>query len=102
MNKTLIAGITVAALSTGIFATATSHEAHAQVTAQNGIVLHDDSKLLAHELEYVDVLINPNTDPQTKAQLQDYFAKQGLDSVSDIVQKAKQDGLDTSKYNHLI
>ncbi|EJG0097425.1 SPIN family peroxidase inhibitor, partial [Staphylococcus pseudintermedius] len=37
-----------------------------------------------------------------KAQLQDYFAKQGLDSVSDIVQKAKQDGLDTSKYNHLI
>ncbi|MFP4925351.1 SPIN family peroxidase inhibitor, partial [Staphylococcus pseudintermedius] len=55
MNKTLIAGITVAALSTGIFTAATSHEAHAQVTAQNGIVLHDDSKLLAHELEYVDV-----------------------------------------------
>ncbi|WP_086428679.1 SPIN family peroxidase inhibitor [Staphylococcus cornubiensis] len=97
MKKTLVAGLAVAALSTGVFAT--SHEANAQVTSQNGIILHDDSRFLEHELDYVKVLINPNTDQQTKAQLQDYFAKQGLNSVSEIVQKAKQDGLNVSEFN---
>ncbi|NBK47524.1 SPIN family peroxidase inhibitor [Staphylococcus delphini] len=100
MKKTLVAGFAVAALSTGIFAV--SNEANAQVTSQNGIILHDDSKLLEHELQYVDVLVNPNANPQTKERLQTYFKNLGLNSVSEIIQKAKQDGLDTSKYDHLI
>lgn len=100
MKKTLVAGFAVAALSTGIFAV--SNEANAQVTSQNGIILHDDSKLLEHELQYVDVLVDPNAKPQTKERLQTYFKNLGLNSVSEIIQKAKQDGLDTSKYDHLI
>ncbi|HEC2153020.1 SPIN family peroxidase inhibitor [Staphylococcus delphini] len=100
MKKTLVAGFAVAALSTGIFAV--SNEANAQVTSQNGIILHDDSKLLEHELQYVDVLVDPNANPQTKERLQTYFKNLGLNSVSEIIQKAKQDGLDTSKYDHLI
>ncbi|QUM67127.1 SPIN family peroxidase inhibitor [Staphylococcus delphini] len=100
MKKTLVAGFAVAALSTGIFAV--SNEANAQVTSQNGIILHDDSKLLEHELQYVDVLVDPNVNPQTKERLQTYFKNLGLNSVSEIIQKAKQDGLDTSKYDHLI
>ncbi|MTV21488.1 SPIN family peroxidase inhibitor [Staphylococcus delphini] len=100
MKKTLVASFAVAALSTGIFAV--SNEANAQVTSQNGIILHDDSKLLEHELQYVDVLVNPNANPQTKERLQTYFKNLGLNSVSEIIQKAKQDGLDTSKYDHLI
>ncbi|WP_353421558.1 SPIN family peroxidase inhibitor [Staphylococcus delphini] len=100
MKKTLVASFAVATLSTGIFAV--SNEANAQVTSQNGIILHDDSKLLEHELQYVDVLVNPNANPQTKERLQTYFKNLGLNSVSEIIQKAKQDGLDTSKYDHLI
>ncbi|UXS37088.1 SPIN family peroxidase inhibitor [Staphylococcus delphini] len=100
MKKTLVASFAVAALSTGIFAV--SNEANAQVTSQNDIILHDDSKLLEHELQYVDVLVNPNANPQTKERLQTYFKNLGLNSVSEIIQKAKQDGLDTSKYDHLI
>lgn len=100
MKKTIVAGFAVAALSTGIFAV--SNEANAQVTSQNGIILHDDSKLLEHELQYVDVLVDPNANPQTKERLQTYFKNLGLNSVSEIIQKAKQDGLDTSKYDHLI
>lgn len=100
MKKTLVAGFAVAALSTGIFAV--SNEANAQVTSQNGIILHDDSKLLEHELQYVDVLVDSNANPQTKERLQTYFKNLGLNSVSEIIQKAKQDGLDTSKYDHLI
>ncbi|UBH08580.1 SPIN family peroxidase inhibitor [Macrococcus armenti] len=42
------------------------NEAHANTTHQNGIALHDDSKLLEHELTYVDVLVNPKTDIATK------------------------------------
>ncbi|QHW36093.1 SPIN family peroxidase inhibitor [Staphylococcus ursi] len=100
MKKTLVTGFAVAALSTGIFAV--SNEANAQVTSQNGIILHDDSRILEHELQYVDVLINPNTNLQTKERLKAYFESQGLNTVSEIVQKAKQDGLDTSKYDYLI
>ncbi|HHU6751096.1 TPA: SPIN family peroxidase inhibitor [Staphylococcus pseudintermedius] len=100
MKKTLVAGFAVAALSTGIFAV--SNEASAKVISQNGIILHDDSRMLEHELQYIDVLTNPNADPQTKERLQSYFESQGLNTLSEIIQKAKQDGLDTSKYDHLI
>ncbi|UOB21645.1 hypothetical protein MRZ06_11075 [Macrococcus armenti] len=30
------------------------------------MALHDNSKLLEHELTYVDVLVNPKTDTATK------------------------------------
>ncbi|MBJ6167181.1 SPIN family peroxidase inhibitor, partial [Staphylococcus aureus] len=46
----------------------------------------------------VDVLIDKKTDKETKQQLKEYFAEQGLYSVKDIVKKAKKDGLDISKY----
>lgn len=80
----------------------TVHQADASVIQQNGIILHDDSKMLEHEVTYIDYLVNPNTDQQTKQRLEQYFAKQGLNSVAEIVSKAKQDGFDVSKYEYLL
>ncbi|BAS45046.1 hypothetical protein SSCHL_0266 [Staphylococcus schleiferi] len=100
MKKLLVSTLAVGILSTGAFAL--SHEADAKVTAQNGIILHDDSKLLEHELSYVDILIDDNASADSKQRVKAYFDKQGLHSVSDIIKKAKADGLDTSKYDHLI
>ncbi|ARJ50787.1 SPIN family peroxidase inhibitor [Staphylococcus lutrae] len=101
MKKFLVAGLTVGILSTGVFA-ATSHNADAKVTSQNGIILHDDEALLEHELTYIDVLIDPHASVKTKTRLQAYFAAQGLHSISAIVKKGQKDGLDTSKYNYLL
>ncbi|HEC2182618.1 TPA: SPIN family peroxidase inhibitor [Staphylococcus delphini] len=100
MKKLMVAGLAVSILSTGAFATA--QQADAKIISQNGIILHDDSKLLEHELTYIDVLIDPNANPEAKERLKKYFEKQDLHSVSEIVKKAKSDGLDTSKYDHLI
>lgn len=78
------------------------HEANAKVYAQNGITLHDDSLLAEHELSYIDTLLNKDTDAKTLAYLKSYFADKGLYSVQDIIKKAQQDGLDTSKYAYLL
>ncbi|PCF41639.1 SPIN family peroxidase inhibitor [Staphylococcus delphini] len=100
MKKLIVASLAVGILSTGAFVS--PQQADAKITSQNGIILHDDSRLLEHELTYIDVLIDPNANPKTKERLKTYFADQGLYSVSDIVKKAKSEGLDTSKYDHLI
>ncbi|HGO2073344.1 SPIN family peroxidase inhibitor [Staphylococcus aureus] len=96
LKKVIAATIAVGVLSTG--AISLTNNSHAKVTSQNGITLHDDSRLLEHELSYVDVLVDKKADKQTKQQLKEYFAEQGLYSVKDIVKKAKKDGLDISKY----
>ncbi|ARQ08076.1 SPIN family peroxidase inhibitor [Macrococcoides canis] len=78
------------------------HQADASVIQQNGIILHDDSKMLEHEVSYIDYLVNPKTDQETKERIENYFAAQGLNSLSEIITKAKQDGFDVSKYESLI
>lgn len=77
-------------------------QADASVIQQNGIILHDDSKMLEHEVSYIDYLVNPKTDQETKERIENYFAAQGLNSLSEIITKAKQDGFDVSKYESLI
>ncbi|MBO0928947.1 SPIN family peroxidase inhibitor [Staphylococcus sp. 30400_3112M30941] len=96
LKKVIMATVAVGILSTGVLFE--TNNSYAKVTSQNGLTLHDDSRLLEHELSYVDVLIDKKTDKETKQQLKDYFAEQGLYSVKDIVKKAKKDGLDISKY----
>lgn len=56
--------IVIATVATGALFTGgvTVHKADASVIQQNGIILHDDSKILAHEVTYIDYLVNPNTD----------------------------------------
>ncbi|MBA8760529.1 SPIN family peroxidase inhibitor [Staphylococcus schleiferi subsp. coagulans] len=100
MKKLLVSTLAVGILSTGAFAL--SQNAHASVIAQNGIILHDVSRLLEHELTYIDVLVDENANPQTKQRVKEYFDKQGLHSVQEIILKAKAQGLDTSKYDHLL
>lgn len=97
----ICATATIGILSTGAFLVQ-NHTASASSFNQNGLNLHDDSRLLDHELSYVDILTNKNTDPATKQQLKNYFAQKGLYSVSDIIKKAQKDGLDITKYQHLI
>ena len=96
--------IAIAALTAGTLLSGalSINEAHAGTIHQNGIALHDDSKLLEHELTYVDVLVNPKTDAATKSVLKKYFANLGLYSISDIIKKAKADGLDVTRYEKLI
>ncbi|UEX90206.1 SPIN family peroxidase inhibitor [Staphylococcus ratti] len=102
IDKLILTAVTTGVLATGIFV-ATPHEsANASVSSQNGIVLHDSSRILEHELDYVAVLVDKNADPEIKANLKAHFKAQGLNSVSDIVKKAKAQGLDTSKYDYLI
>ncbi|GGI41940.1 SPIN family peroxidase inhibitor [Mammaliicoccus stepanovicii] len=101
VSNILMATVATGVLSIGVL-TGTAEEANAKTYSQNGIILHDDSLLLDHELSYVDTLLDENTSDFTKQKLQKYFADQGLYSVSDIVKKAEKDGLDISKYKHLI
>ncbi|UBH22339.1 SPIN family peroxidase inhibitor [Macrococcus armenti] len=91
--------IAIVALTAG---TLSINEAHASTIHQNGIALHDDSKLLEHELTYADVLVNQKTDTATKNVLKKYFANLGLYSISDIVKKAKMDDLNVTKYEKFI
>ena len=56
---------------------------------------------LEHELSYIDVLLDKNADQATKDNLRSYFADKGLHSIKDIINKAKQDGFDVSKYEHV-
>ncbi|UBH13104.1 SPIN family peroxidase inhibitor [Macrococcus armenti] len=96
--------IAIVALTAGILfsGTLSINEAHASTIHQNDIALHDDSKLLEHELTYVDVLVNPKTDIATKNVFKKYFANLGLYIISDIVKKAKMDGLNVTKYEKFI
>ncbi|HHO5063221.1 TPA: SPIN family peroxidase inhibitor [Staphylococcus aureus] len=95
-KKIVVTTLTIGVLSTGVLSFTNNSEA--KVISQNGIILHDDSRLLEHELTYIDVLLDKKTDDLTRQQLKKYFADQGLYSVKDIVVKAKKDGLDVSKY----
>lgn len=96
LRKIIMATATIGFLSTGILGV--TNNSHAKVTSQNGITLHDDSRLLEHELSYIDVLVDKKADKQTKQQLKEYFAEQGLYSIKDVIEKAKKQGLDVSKY----
>lgn len=58
--------------------------------------------MLEHEVNYIDYLVNPKTDKETKERIENYFAAQGLNNLSEIITKAKQDGFDVSKYESLI
>lgn len=77
-------------------------KADASVSAQNGIILNDSSRLLQHTLVYVDILEDPHADPKTKAQIKKYFADKGLYTIKDIIQKAQQDDLNISGYEHYL
>ncbi|WP_137311665.1 SPIN family peroxidase inhibitor [Staphylococcus aureus] len=94
-KKVLVATAMVGVLATGVVGY--SNQADAKVYSQNGLVLHDDANFLEHELSYIDVLLDKNADQATKS----YFADKGLHSIKDIINKAKQDGFDVSKYEHV-
>ncbi|ULG74165.1 SPIN family peroxidase inhibitor [Macrococcus brunensis] len=96
----LLSTAALSLLATGVIFT--PQTASAKTISQNGIVLHDDSRLPEHELAYVDVLLDKHADKATKAELRKYFKDLGLNTISDIVKKAKKDGLDVSQYKRYI
>lgn len=98
-KKVLVATAMVGVLATGVVGY--GNEADAKVYSQNGLVLHDDANFLEHELSYIDVLLDKNADQATKDNLRSYFPDKGLHSIKDIINKAKQDGFDVSKYEHV-
>lgn len=95
VKKVLVATAMVGVLATGVVGYSN------KVYSQNGLVLHDDANFLEHELSYIDVLLDKNADQATKDNLRSYFADKGLHSIKHIINKAKQDGFDVSKYEHV-
>lgn len=102
VNKVILTAVTTGVLATGLFVAAPHEKADAAVKSQNGIVLHDDSRVLEHELDYVGIIVDKKADKKVKATLKAYFKNQGFKSVAEVVKKAKAQGLDTSKYDYLI
>ncbi|MCO4339999.1 SPIN family peroxidase inhibitor [Staphylococcus agnetis] len=102
INKVILSAVTTGVLATGIFAAVPHQQADAAVHSKGGIVLHDDSRILEHELDYVGILLDRKADKKTKAGIRAYFKLLGYKSVKDFVKTAKAQGLDTSKYDYLL
>lgn len=101
MNFKKLIPVTLATVILGFGASSISETNHADARtySQNGITLHDDSRLPFHTNENLATLLNKDTDSLTKNQLIDYFKMLGFKNVGQVIQTAEKQNLDVSAFS---
>ncbi|WP_239734820.1 SPIN family peroxidase inhibitor [Mammaliicoccus sp. G-M28] len=101
MNIKKLIPVTLATVILGFGAANITEENHADARthSQNGLTLHDDTRLPFHTNQNLAALLNKDTDALTKNQLIDYFKMLGFKNVGQVIQTAEKQNLDVSEFN---
>ncbi|MBF9297303.1 MULTISPECIES: SPIN family peroxidase inhibitor [Mammaliicoccus] len=86
-------------LGFGAVSVTDSHHADAKTHSQNGLTLHDDTRLPFHTDQDLAVLLNKDTDTLTKQQLIDYFKLLGFKNVGQVIKTAEKQNIDVSAFH---
>ncbi|MEK4392658.1 SPIN family peroxidase inhibitor [Mammaliicoccus sp. FSL K6-3158] len=75
-----------------------SHHADARTYSQNGLTLHDDTRLPFHTDQDLTTLLSKDTDALTKKQLIHYFKLLGFKNVGQVIKTAEKQNIDVSVF----
>lgn len=85
-------------LGFGAISITDSHHADARTYSQNGLTLHDDTRLPFHTDQDLATLLSKDTDALNKKQLIHYFKLLGFKNVGQVIKTAEKQNIDVSVF----